>query len=321
MTVRDLPFESNLATDPPIQWDESPCPLCGRQGANVAFEARDAMPTTGPGLVFAVVACKACGLSYTNPRPDYESIAGFYPTDYRPHRKKFQPRSKVKSPWFSRLTGRGLPERNGEIPWQGRGRLLDFGCGSGSFLRRMADRGWTVTGLDNSVAVAQIVRDELGLNVHMGTLPYPELRPGSFDVITMWHSLEHVHEPLAVLRDAYELLVPGGKLIVAVPNAASWPAKWFGSSWFGLDVPRHLTHFTPRTLREMIATAGFSLESTRLIRHSDWLWSSANRAYATQTSHWAYPLTSKPIAKFVAWLTYLAGKSDCQMAVAIRPMS
>ena len=321
MTARTLPYESNLATDPPIQWDDSPCHLCGRQDAQIAFEARDTIPTSGPGLVFAVVVCKSCGLTYTNPRPDFESIAGFYPPNYNPHKKKSKIRLSHKPSWFSWITGRRVPERNGDIPWHGRGRLLDFGCGGGSFLRRMADRGWTVTGLDVSPVAVQTVRDELGLNAVSGTLPHPELRPCTFDVITMWHVLEHVHEPLATLREAYDLLVPGGKLIVAVPNSESWPAKWFGPSWFGLDVPRHLTHFTPRTLKEIVATAGFSLESFRLIRHSDWLRSSAKLAVQKHSSKWAYPLTKKPISKFVAWLTYLAGMSDCQMAVAQRPMS
>lgn len=317
--IRQLPFDSNLATDPPIQWDDAPCPLCGRENAAVTMEARDPTPTTGPGLMFAVVACKVCGLSYTNPRPDYESISGFYPADYRPHRRSSKIRHASIRSFSSRITGRSLPERNGGIPWQGRGRLLDFGCGGGSFLRRMADCGWTVTGLDNSTGAVRTVRDELGLNVISGTLPHPELQPGTFDVVTMWHSLEHVHEPLTVLRDAYDLLVPGGKLIVATPKSDSWPAKWFGPKWFGLDVPRHLTHFTSRTLAEMIVTAGFSLESLRLIRHSDWLRSSAKRVANDIT--WAYPLTWKPVAKFVAWLTYLAGQSDCQMAIAIRPQS
>ncbi|MFO0937906.1 MAG: class I SAM-dependent methyltransferase [Gemmataceae bacterium] len=320
MTARELPFESNLATDPPVQWDDAPCHLCGRHDSQVMFEARDPIPLTGPGLVFAVVICKTCGLTYTNPRPDFESIAGFYPANYNPHKKKSKNRLVQSSSWHSKVTGRSIPERNGDLPWHGRGRLLDFGCGGGSFLRRMADRGWTVTGIDVSPVAVQTVRDEQGLRAFSGTLPHPELKPCSFDVITMWHVLEHVHEPLSTLRDAYELLVPGGKLVIALPNSESWPARWFGSSWFGLDVPRHLTHFTPQTLKEMLATAGYTLESFRLVRHSDWLRSSAKQAVKSPTQRWAYPLTKKPIAKLVAWLTYLLGKSDCMMAVAQRPM-
>jgi 2-polyprenyl-3-methyl-5-hydroxy-6-metoxy-1,4-benzoquinol methylase len=320
--TRQLPFETTLATDPPVQWDDSPCPLCGRADAAVAFEARDPNPTSGPGLVFAVVRCKACGLAYTNPRPDVESIVGFYPPDYRPHRRPRKDRSAVGAWWRSRLTGKGSPERRGTIPWHGRGRLLDFGCGGGAFLRRMADRGWTVTGLDTSPVAADNVQDQLGLNCLVGTLPHADLRCGSFDVVTMWHSLEHVHEPLAVLRDAYDLLVPGGKLIVACPNLDAWPARWFGPNWFGLDLPRHLTHFTPKTLAEMMLTAGFTIESHRFCRAGTWTRSSVQIAERYgHASGWLKPLTWKPLSKVVGWLTYLFGKSDVQMVVAVRPMS
>jgi 2-polyprenyl-3-methyl-5-hydroxy-6-metoxy-1,4-benzoquinol methylase len=324
MTVRDLPFHdsTSVAIDPPVQWDDAPCPLCGAADAAITMEAKDHAASRGPGLMFPIVQCRVCQLAYTNPRPDQESIAGFYPDDYRPHRRPRKMREPRPSRWRSWLTGRNAPERRGDLEWVGRGRLLDFGCGGGSFLRRMADRGWSVTGLDASVGAVARVREELGLNVLMGSLPHPELKPCSFDVVTMWHSLEHVHEPVSVLRDTFDLLVPGGKLIVACPNRDSWPAKWFGSNWFGLDVPRHVTHFTPATLHETLSVAGFTVESQRLIRHSDWLRSSAKiAARDPDFPIWSAPLRWKPLAKAVAWVTYLAGRSDCMMAVARRPMN
>ena len=138
--------------------------------------------------------------------------------------------------------------------------MLDFGCGGGSFLARMHERSWQVTGLDVSHAAVQRIRNELGLDALFGTLPHPQLEPGSFDVITMWHSLEHVHSPLNVLREAHRLLARGGRLYVAVPNIDSLPFRWFGSAWYGLDLPRHLTHFSPWTLQLMLERAGFTIE-------------------------------------------------------------
>jgi 2-polyprenyl-3-methyl-5-hydroxy-6-metoxy-1,4-benzoquinol methylase len=207
------------------------------------------------------------------------------------------------------------------LPWHGEGRLLDFGCGGGIFLERMAEQGWRVLGLDASASTVERIRTELRLPALVGSLPHPELEPASFDVITMWHSLEHVHQPLDTLRHAFRLLAPGGRLYVATPNLASWAYRWFGKDWFGLDLPRHLTHFTPASLRLMLERAGFQLrERVRMVRHSDWLRSSAKIACRQPDARaWQHWLTRKPVARLVTWLSYLAGKADCMMAIAERP--
>jgi 2-polyprenyl-3-methyl-5-hydroxy-6-metoxy-1,4-benzoquinol methylase len=304
-----------------VGWDDAPCPLCGRRDEEIVLEAPDANPGAGTALRFAVVRCRACTLLYTNPRPDADTIGRFYPADYRPHRRPRKMRQAADKPSkLSRWTGRSVPERDGGLPWIGQGRLLDFGCGGGGYMKRMADHGWQVTGLDAAVGAVRAVQEDLGLRALVGTLPHPDLPPCSFDVVTMWHSLEHVHRPLAILREAFTLLVPGGKLVVACPNIDSWAFRAFGPSWFGLDVPRHLVHFTPATLRGMLTAGGFRVEQLRLIRHSDWLRSSARLAVRQGTARsWQRPLTWKPLAKLAAWLTYVRGSCDCMLAVAERP--
>jgi SAM-dependent methyltransferase len=309
------------AARPPVAWEETPCLLCGRDEAALLLEGPDPIPADGRGLRFAVVRCEHCGLTFTNPRPTPGTIGRFYPPDYHPHRRPAKMRqARPARPVWARLFGRPCNERRGALPWPEPGRLLDFGCGGGAFLKRMADRGWQVTGLDASVGAGRAVQEELGLKVLTGSLPHPELRPCSFDVVTMWQSLEHVHRPLAILREAYRLLVPGGKLIVATPNVESLPFYWFGPAWFGLDLPRHLTHFTPKTLRAMLEAAGFRVEMGRMLRHGDWLRSSARLAARQgRGGAWAKLLRWKPAAKAVAWGCYAAGMSDCIMAVAERP--
>ena len=308
-------------TAPSVAWEETPCPLCGTDAGAPVLEAPDPLPAAGTGLVFAVVRCAHCGLTYTNPRPTERTIAGFYPTDYQPHRRPGKIRqSRRARPFWARLSGRPCAERRGVLPWPGPGRLLDFGCGAGSFLKTMADQGWQVTGLDASIGAVEQAREQLGLAALVGTLPHADLRPGSFDVVTMWHSLEHVHRPLDLLREAFRLLVPGGKLIIATPNIDSLPYKLFGRSWFGLDLPRHLTHFTPTTLTTMLQSAGFRPEPVRHLRHSDWLRSSArlterngHKGLLTKLLRW------KPTARLAAWLCYVTSASDCIVCVAERP--
>lgn len=305
---------------PAVVWDDAPCPLCGQADAEPVLEAQDPSPAAGPGLVFAVVRCRGCALQYTNPRPDPGSIGAFYPADYKPHRRPGKMRLARPGSWWGRVSGRAVPERRGALAWHGRGRLLDFGCGGGGYLKRMADQGWQVTGLDAAVGAVRRVQEELGLTALVGSLPHPDLKPCSLDVITMWHSLEHVHEPLAILREAYQLLVPGGKLIVACPNIDSPAFRWFGPAWFGLDLPRHLVHFTPTTLADMLAAAGFRADPARMIRHSDWLRLSAKLAVDRGTaSPRQHALTWKPLTKLVAWGLYVLGASDCMMVVAERP--
>jgi 2-polyprenyl-3-methyl-5-hydroxy-6-metoxy-1,4-benzoquinol methylase len=303
-----------------VVWEDTPCPLCGRRDEEIVLESADPNPGDRPALRFAVVRCKSCRLVYTNPRPDEDSIGRFYPPDYRPHRRPRKMRHAGPPSPVARWSGRSVPERDGGLPWVGRGRLLDFGCGGGGYMKRMADCGWQVTGLDAAVGAVRQVQEGLGLRALVGSLPHPDLRPGSFDVVTMWHSLEHVHRPLAILREAFKLLVPGGKLVVACPNLDGWAYRAFGASWFALDLPRHLTHFTPATLRAMLTAGGFRVEQVRPIRHSDWLRSSANLAVKQGTAAgWHRALTWKPLAKLAACVVHLGNASDCMVAAAERP--
>lgn len=288
-----------------IDWEEANCLLCGGRRWSPLVEAAD---VAGTGLWFAVVQCHDCGLCFTNPRPSLESIGQFYPSDYAPH--QFKERSAKPPRWWRRA-------RRGELPWHGQGRLLDFGCGGGGFLADMHARGWHVTGVDASEAVAEHLYGERGLNVLYGTLPHPELEPESFDVITMWQSLEHVHAPREVLREAERLLAPGGILYVAVPNIDSLSFRWFGRHWLGLDVPRHLTHFTPWTLPLMLERAGFHVRSVQQVRHSRWLQRSAQRAAAVRRgARWRRWLAGGPAARVAAFYGHVTGQADTLLATA-----
>lgn len=320
MVLANTPSRPGEASHLNIEWEDSPCPLCGHHVTDPTLEGQDPHPAQGPGLIFAVVCCRKCGHHYTNPRPSPASIGQFYPPNYVPHRRSRGAKRRRNPSWWSKLTGRAQPERRGYIPWRGQGRLLDFGCGGGSFLLRMAEQGWNVTGLDMSAEAVARVRQDLELRALHGSLPHPDLKPGSFDVITMWHSIEHVHDPLAIVREAYQLLAPQGLLIIACPNIASVPYRWFGPAWFGLDLPRHLSHFTPETLTELAIAAGFQTQPVRYIRHTDWLASSARLAQRQGRATWLHrSLLWKPIARAVGWAIYMMGQSDCMMIVCERP--
>ncbi len=290
-----------------ITWEEVLCPLCGGQKQNSLFEAAD--PTPQPHLSaqrFLVVQCQECQFQFVNPRPSPSDIGLFYPAEYVPYRQQRLKQRQRQFPFEQQL---GQP-----------GRLLDFGCGAGALLKRMRSLGWEVTGLDMHAPTVQRLRFEEDLTVHLGTLPHAALEPCSFDVITLWHSLEHVHEPLDLLQEVYQLLVPGGMVVVSVPNIESWPFRHFGADWFGLDVPRHLSHFTPSTLMQSLHLAGLRVQTIKTLRQADWLRSSAKRqrqagrgGFLTKLMHW------KPAAKFAAAALQHFKQSDCLFALAQRP--
>src|SRR4051812_34000167 len=180
----DVPA-ATCSAEPIVEWEETSCLLCGGGQWSLLLEAPDVTPG-GAGLWFPVVQCHDCGLCFTNPRPTPESIGRFYPSDYAPYQTPPQRRKASRRPQFlARYRSRYRVARQ-QLQWHGQGRLLDFGCGGGSFLQRMHGQGWHVTGVDFSEPTVQRVREELGLQVFSGSLPHPALDPASFDVITMW---------------------------------------------------------------------------------------------------------------------------------------
>ena len=299
------------------EWEEPACLLCGSRRQSLVVTAPD-NSAPWPWDRFSVVRCLDCGLCFTSPRPTPESIAKYYDEGYAPHRPRPLGRQPSLCARLAVWCGWAHRPRRG-LPKHGQGRLLDFGCGGGSYLERMHRRGWDVTGLDTSAVAVARIRAGPGLRAYVGSLPHSQLPPGSFDLITMWHSLEHVHYPLEVLRAAHRLLAPQGKLLVAAPNIDSLPFRWFGPAWYGLDMPRHLTHFTPRTLQLMLERVGFQCGPVRMVRHSRWLRTSARLACEGHTARiWQRWLKGRFTSRVVTLVSSLTRRGDCMLVIARR---
>ncbi len=130
--------------------------------------------------------------------------------------------------------------------------------------------GWNCTGIDFSQQAVDAVKAD-GIPVHLGSLPHPDLKPQSFDVITMRQALEHVPNPKEIVTAALDLLRPGGMFLIAVPNFDSWEIQYFGDASLTLELPRHLIHFTQQSLRNLLESAGFRSIDVRQSTRTSWL--------------------------------------------------
>ena len=146
------------------------------------------------------------------------------------------------------------------------GALLDLGCSSGAFLEFIKGESWKLFGIEMSPDCARRAEAKTGANVFVGDIPDAPFPHESFDAITCFDVLEHLYEPLRVLTKVHEWLKPGGIFYVQVPNIDSAEARVFGSYWHGLELPRHLFHYSPASLKFLAETAGLqevSLETRR----------------------------------------------------------
>jgi SAM-dependent methyltransferase len=211
---------------------------------------------------FTIVRCMECGLLYQNPQPTPAAVGAFYPDEYGSYTSAGQGLAGRRG-LIGKIVRRGFARRCALIdqtvpPREGARRLLDIGCASGLFLEAMQQRpGWQVEGVELHEQTARAVSRRLGIPVFAGPFEAARYPDRSFDALTLWDVLEHLHDPLASLREMRRILRPGGVLFIRVPNAASYLARLFGRYWVGYDLPRHMTIFTPRTLAHMLARAGF----------------------------------------------------------------
>jgi SAM-dependent methyltransferase len=240
----------------------SACLLCGSDRFAQLFQASDRLYRTTR-EEFTVVRCGGCGLIRLDPQPTPTQLRLYYPDTYW-----FAPGQDTAGRLeeaYRRLVLRdhvrfveGALRRASHSGC--RGLLLDVGCGGGLFLGMMRERGFRGVGLDVSQQAARSAWRRHRVPALCGTLERTPLGPRTFACITMFHVLEHLSDPREYLIAAHRLLRAGGRLVVQVPNAASWQARLLGPSWNGMDVPRHLFHFRRCDLERLVASCGFAVE-------------------------------------------------------------
>ncbi len=232
-----LQTQSDLFNEMRIRVRQTVCPLCHL----TLVAGLDNVADAQTGDTFSILKCVQCGLGVTDPAPD--EMDRYYANEY--HGGRHGMTAKMCDSRRTQIVQQ-LCSRSSEK------RILDVGCGDGTFLRKLAKSGWIAMGVEKYPGLDQFQ----GVQV-LDSLDQAQ-STGPYDCITLWHVLEHLPDVNETLASLQTLLKPDGVLVIAVPDFDSIPSKVFGASWLHLDVPRHLFHFTSRSLAGLMEKHGFT---------------------------------------------------------------
>jgi SAM-dependent methyltransferase len=236
------------------------CLCCGSAAINKVFECKDYTVTNEH---FEIWQCNTCTFRFTQNAPDETAVGVYYQSAaYISHSDT--KRGLVNSLYhrvrnFTLTTKLTLLK---DITGLKHGVLLDVGAGTGAFAHTMQQAGWNVTGLEpDETARANALNN---YKLQLGELNHlHKLNADTFDAITLWHVLEHVHDLHGYLEKFFEILKPAGRLVIAVPNFTCYDAGFYKQYWAAYDVPRHLYHFSPKSMQVLLDEKGFAVEAVR----------------------------------------------------------
>jgi SAM-dependent methyltransferase len=251
MIANDSP---TIAAPPASDAGQRTCPICAELDPIPWLTAPDRFH--GRTKPYQLLRCASCSMVWLDDPPSKSEMGMHYGPDYD---RTISEAAKAPEHWFDR--------RNEVLRLKpGGGAILDLGCATGGFLSTLQGPSWKLFGIEMSEEAAREVRSRCGAEVFVGDILDAPFPPNSFDVITCFNVFEHVYEPKEVLVRVAKWLKPGGVFYTLMPNIDSAGARIFRSYWYPLELPRHLSHFSPATLRRVAQSAGLrevSLETWR----------------------------------------------------------
>lgn len=260
----------------------SNCPVCNSTNQSSFLSCLD---YTVSRETFEIVACDSCNFRFTNPRPSNSEIGKYYDSpEYISHSNTSKGLiNKIYQAVREYTLGKKLRLIN-SFTADGPKSILDIGCGTGEFLSKCQGGGWLTKGVEPDQKARSLAIGNHGLDI-IEENGIAELRDGSFQVITMWHVLEHVHELNQRIEELKRLLKNDGTIIIAVPNCSSHDAQYYKTFWAGYDVPRHLYHFVPETMELLLKNHGLKIVKQLPMKFDSFYVSMLSEKYKSGTAN------------------------------------
>jgi len=288
----------------------SSCPNCGDKNISKVILAKD---FTVSGEQFEIWECKNCTQRFTQNIPGADQIGRYYQSE------EYISHSDTKKGFVNNLyhsvRKRTLQQKRKlieEATQKAKGNILDVGAGTGAFLNTMKNADWNCTGIEPDETARKNAKDLYDINLKEAKELF-SLSPETFDAITLWHVLEHVHELHSYVEQLKNLLAINGKLFIAVPNYTSADAKMYEAFWAAYDVPRHLYHFSPKAMKILLNTHGLKLERMQPMWYDSVYVSLLSEKYKTGKSNAAKAFINGMISNLEA----LFNKTKCSSLIYI----
>lgn len=259
------------------------CPVCNSAEIKKVLTARD---YTVSQENFAILECNHCTLRFTQDVPSQNAIASYYKSEnYISHTDTSK---GLVNQLYKSVRKRTLVQKRKlieEVTGRATGNLLDVGAGTGSFLNEMKQNNWQVTGLEPDADARAVAKTLHGIDLRESGNLFA-LTENSFDAITMWHVLEHVHSLQEYIAQLKKLLTANGRLVIAVPNYTSSDAASYGEYWAAYDVPRHLYHFSPKAMEMLMEKHGLKLIACKPMWFDSFYVSLLSSKYKNGNTNW-----------------------------------